>query len=87
MGSISRNYYPTEEDSERFWASQSTSAGANEPLPEGFPSVLKSPLAWTKSDVEKQRDTWTLDLTDEELKAIDSAVKEFQGSTCAAMKR
>ncbi|KAF8995161.1 taurine catabolism dioxygenase TauD [Cyathus striatus] len=48
------------------------------PLPNGFPKKLESPLVWEGKDW-KDEPQWVYQLTEEQLKEIDDAVKHFHG--------
>lgn len=47
-------------------------------LPNGFPAVLASPMAWTGQQFEQQPD-FIHHLDAEELQEIDTALKHFKG--------
>ena len=48
-------------------------------LPEGFPQVVSSPLAWKSPAIKQEKSSWTFKLTDDQLKSIDTAVQRFEG--------
>ncbi|KAF8994584.1 hypothetical protein BDQ17DRAFT_1392391 [Cyathus striatus] len=50
----------------------------NNALPDGFPKKLESPLVWEGKDW-KGEDQWVYNLSEEQLKEIDDAVKHFRG--------
>ena len=74
-------YFPSSEayqkESKRF----QKQAQSVRSLPEGFPQAIVSPLAWkTKSPAIKQeKESWTLKLTEEQLKSIGAAVQQYEG--------
>lgn len=72
-------YTPSDLDTQRFWDQELSRQKASLDLPSGFPKELKSPLAWKGVDIEQKQLEWKLDLTDEEIAAIDAALAAFQG--------
>jgi len=50
----------------------------SQPLPEGFPSKLESPLVWEGKDWTDAKQ-WEFELNEEHLREIDDAVKHFNG--------
>lgn len=71
-------YTPSDLDTQRFWDREDTRQKASLDVPYGFPKVLKSPLAWKGVDIEKKQPEWKLDLTVEEIAAIDAALVAFE---------
>jgi hypothetical protein len=80
-------YTPSDVDEQRFWDQQRTRNSPPVDVPPGFPKKLESPLAWTGADIEAKQSQWKLDLTGEELLAIDSALATFEGMYCWVARR
>jgi len=72
-------YYPSELDTQRFWDRELTRNKANLDVPHGFPKELNSPLAWTGAEIETKESQWKLDLTEEEIVAVEAALAAFEG--------
>jgi hypothetical protein len=69
-------YYPAEADSLKF---RILGAPRHGTLPHGFPKILDSPLAWTKSQIQAQEKDWILYLEPEEVESIEVTLRVFQG--------
>lgn len=54
-------------------------------LPNGFPSVLDSPLAWTGQQLACQSD-YIHHLSEDEIQEIEAALQHFKGEPCASDK-
>lgn len=78
MATHCTTYIPSELDTQRFWDRELTRQKASLDVPHGFPKEIKSSLAWKGVDIEKKRSEWKLDLTDEEIAAIDAALAAFE---------
>jgi hypothetical protein len=73
-------YIPSEADTARFWHEEyNKGRPRNVDVPEGYPEKLISPLAWKAQDIERNTPEWYLNLSDEDLTAIDSALARFEG--------
>lgn len=72
-------YHPTELDASRFWNKQHSRDVHDVQLPLGYPSYLRSPLAWTRAEVEKRSAEWVLELHADEIEAINVAVRIYVG--------
>jgi hypothetical protein len=55
-------------------------------LPNGFPSVLDSPLAWTGQQLARQSD-YIHHLSQNEIEEIEAALKHFKGEPSTIDKR
>lgn len=74
------SYLPTEKDAARFWDNAgNVDELCQEGLIQGYPRELQSPLAWTAEEAEKKSSQWFLELKEEDVKAIDSALAGFEG--------
>jgi len=51
--------------------------GLTKALPAGFPAKLKSPLAWTASELKKEE--YTVLLSKEEILEIEKGLRDFKG--------
>lgn len=71
--------FPSEVETQRFWGKQSTIKSATVALPTGFPAKISSTLAWTKEDIEAKRNEWQVNLTGDDIVAIDAALADFEG--------
>lgn len=47
--------------------------------PSGFPNVLKSPLAWTRAEIDKSIGECILQLSEDDVTAIEAAARDFVG--------
>ncbi|EPE33005.1 Clavaminate synthase-like protein [Glarea lozoyensis ATCC 20868] len=81
MAAACATYTPSELDTKRFWDIEASRQKTKVEIPYGFPAKLESSLAWKGEDidVENEQAEWKLDLTDEEISAIDAALKTFEG--------
>jgi hypothetical protein len=75
------SYYPSELETQQFWDRELNRDKAGVDIPYGFPKKLDSPLAWTGAEIENKQSQWKLDLTDEEIVAIDAALAGFEGQS------
>lgn len=73
------SYYPSEVETQRFWNEERTRNKASVDVPSGFPKKLNSSLAWTREEIEMKQSDWKLDLTSEEIEAINAALVAFEG--------
>ena len=48
-------------------------------LPEGFPQAVVSALAWKSPAIKQEKESWTLKLTEDQVKSIGAAVQLFEG--------
>jgi len=78
MATTCATYTPSDIDTQNFWARELTRQKASLDIPYGFPKELKSPLAWTGTDIKTKESEWKLDLADEEIAAIDAALEAFE---------
>lgn len=72
-------YYPSAEAESKFWQAQGDVEEGTARVPDGFPTHLDSPLAWTRKSVESQEDKWIFNLTPEHVTAIEGALNHFEG--------
>ncbi|KAL8952551.1 MAG: hypothetical protein Q9222_001541 [Ikaeria aurantiellina] len=47
-------------------------------IPAGFPNQIESPLVWKGAEIESKQSEWKLDLTHEDIAAIDAALVAFE---------
>lgn len=80
MAASTLSYLLTEDEAARFWKEASKTARPDVEVPDGFPKVLSSPLAWKPNDVEKHKSEWCFNLRQEDIVAIEIALKKFEGS-------
>lgn len=81
MAATCVTYTPSEADTRTFWDRELTREKVCLDIPHGFPKKLDSPLAWIGADIESKQSEWKLDLTDEDIGAIDAALRSFEGNT------
>jgi hypothetical protein len=79
MAASTLSYLPTEADAASFWNEARNNTRPEAEVPEGFPKALTSPLAWKPVDVEKRKSEWYLNLQQEDIEAIEGALKNFEG--------
>ena len=79
MATICTSYNPSETETERFWASEYSRPTPRIDVPVGFPKELVSPLAWKGSQIQDKVSEWKLDLTEEEVSWINTALADFEG--------
>lgn len=80
MATICESYNPSEADTRRFWDQEGKRDKVELEVPPGFPQRLDSPLAWRGLDIKLKCYQWKLDLVEEEIHAIDSALAIFEGT-------
>ena len=76
------DYYPSHQHAAQFWETQRgrEEAEDTEPcVPEGFPKQLHSSLAWTRAEIEGQCSKWTVELNNDDIRAIETALSSFEG--------
>jgi hypothetical protein len=78
MAASTLSYLPTEADAASFWNEARNNTRPEAEVPEGFPKALTSPLAWKPVDVEKRKSEWYLNLQQEDIEAIEGALKNFE---------
>jgi len=78
MATTCLSYHPTELDAARFWEKQHGKTATEADVPTGYPRELHSPLAWTRAEVEKKKSEWVLELSKEDVEAIDAALAMFE---------
>ncbi len=78
MATASFSYYPTEEQLSRF-KGVDTTGDAGPKVPEGFPTVLRTPLAWTAEELKKDLDSCIVKLSEEDIKALEASARAFEG--------
>nr|RBQ90374.1 hypothetical protein FVER53263_08627 [Fusarium verticillioides] len=61
MSDICESYYPSDEHHKRFWDRQSKKEEFEINVPDGFPKVLKSTLAWRGEDIQDKEAQWKAD--------------------------
>ncbi len=79
------SYVPSEQHASHFWATHHSLA-SQEPfteskVPDGFPEKLNSPLAWTRAEIERKRSEWVVQLSKEEIEAIEAAIASFEAQS------
>ncbi|RYO97404.1 hypothetical protein DL765_011248 [Monosporascus sp. GIB2] len=74
------SYLPSDIDTKRFWEKEAIREKPNLDVPDGFPNYIDSPLAWTGAEVETKESEWKLDLTVEDIAAIDAALEKFEAN-------
>ncbi|KAK7414946.1 hypothetical protein QQX98_006271 [Neonectria punicea] len=74
------SYVPSDIYTKHFWEKEAIREKVDLKVPDGFPSVIDSELAWTGTEVEAKESTWRLDLNDEEIAAIDAALAKFEAN-------
>ncbi|KAL3489020.1 hypothetical protein BJX62DRAFT_239489 [Aspergillus germanicus] len=77
MATTCTNYTPSDLDAKRFWDIELTRQKTVQ-IPDGFPERLDSSMAWIGSGIQSRQAEWELDLTEEELAAIDAALASFE---------
>lgn len=82
MAAVSTSYYPSAADVQRFWQSESAREESHVKVPDGFPLKLHSTLAWTQDEIKAKQDDWSLELTSEDLTAIEAALRAYEGESC-----
>lgn len=87
MAATCTAYTPSDLDTQRFWDRELSRQNPSLDLPYGFPKELKSSLAWKGVDIEQKQLEWKLDLTDEEIAAIEAALAAFEGWPFAILIR
>ncbi|EHK99904.1 hypothetical protein M7I_4231 [Glarea lozoyensis 74030] len=88
MAAACATYTPSELDTKRFWDIEASRQKTKVEIPYGFPAKLESSLAWKGEDidVENEQAEWKLDLTDEEISAIDAALKTFEALSASTFE-
>ena len=81
MAAVCLAYNPSVLDSQRYWNWQSTKQRTGLGVPNGFPDGLYSPLAWTGEEILTKESECMFDLSEEDVAAIDNAVRAFDGKT------
>ena len=79
MADLVASYIPSDVYVKRFWEKEAVREKTSLDVPDGFPRHIDSPLVWTAKEVEAKESQWTLDLTVEEIAAIDAALATFEG--------
>lgn len=79
MAATTASYVTSDIDTKLFWEKEANRESINLNVPDGFPKHIDSPLAWTGAEVETKESEWKLDLTAEEIVAIDAALAKFEG--------
>ena len=79
MAAVCAEYYPSEADTKRFWDAEPLREKSAIGVPEGFPKSIQSPFAWTKAGIVDKQDQWIFQLSDEDIVAVEKALKEFEG--------
>lgn len=79
MGTICESYNPSDIDTQRFWDWQSTREKPSLDVPNGFPRRLDSSLAWIGENILDKESEWKIDLSAEDIAAVDAAVTAFDG--------
>lgn len=79
MAVVCETYTPSDLDTQRFWDVENARKKESLDVPAGLPKKLNSPLAWIGADIESKQSEWKLDLTDDEIAAIDAALAGFEG--------
>lgn len=72
------SYYPTELETQRFWEHQAVRETAPVELPDGLPKEIKSTLAWKRDEIEAKQDKWRVDLSSQDVNAVDAALAQFE---------
>lgn len=80
MAASVATYVPSDRDQQLFWEKEEARDKIELDLPQGFPKHIDSPLAWTGAEVEGKESEWRLDLTVEEVAAIDAALAKFEAN-------
>jgi len=80
MAATIASYVPSDIDTKLFWEKEAIREKINLNVPNGFPKHIDSPLAWTGAEVEMKESEWKLDLTTEEIVAIDAALAKFEAN-------
>ncbi len=70
------SYYPTAGDALRFWSLREDEKIHSE-VPRGFPAHVDAPMVWQGSDMEAQLDAWIMLLTEADVLALESAMRDF----------
>ena len=85
MAATSLSYYPSEHLASQFWRAQAQPdhREATPQVPEGFPAQLNSPLAWTRSEIERRRSEWFIELGANDVDSLTNALKQFEGKATA----
>lgn len=78
MAVVCETYTPSDLDTQRFWDVENARKKESLDVPAGLPKKLNSPLAWIGADIESKQSEWKLDLTDDEIAAIDAALAGFE---------
>ena len=71
------SYYPTTGDNLRFWSLQED-RNIHSKVPQGFPEHLDGPMVWQGSDMESQSDAWIVLLSEADVLALETAMREFK---------
>jgi len=80
MAATIASYIPSDIDTKLFWEKEAIGEKINLDVPDGLPKHINSPLAWTGAEVEKKESEWKLELTAEEIVAIDTALAKFEAN-------
>jgi hypothetical protein len=73
------SYYPSQWETDRFWSAEQSRAKSIVDVPAGFPKQIESTLAWTPEDIATKQAQWKLDLSENDIAAIDAALARFEG--------
>lgn len=74
-------YHPSEEEAIRYWDQERVRGKSSTSVPSDFPERLSSPLVWTGAEVEKKQTDWKLELSNDDIAAIEWALKSFEGKS------
>jgi len=80
MAAAIASYIPSDIDTKLFWEKEVIREKINLNVPDGFPKHIDSPLAWTGAEIETKESEWKLDLTAEDIIAIDAALAKFEAN-------
>ena len=71
------SYYPSTGDALRFWSLREDRK-IHADVPQGFPAHVDGPMVWRGSDMEQQSGSWIVLLSEADVVALESAMREFQ---------
>jgi hypothetical protein len=72
-------YFPTDQQAKSFWEATPENFVGPSRVPLGFPEQLVSPLAWRAEDVQARLSSYVVELTKEDVDAVESALSTFKG--------